>query len=152
MAAGALHTPQILQLSGIGSSSVLGRLGINQIINLPGVGENFQDHPAQYLAVVVTNISDPTQNPAYFDQNKTYDAEMGVLYEEPGRGRGRSRRTAPLRSLQQITSMSRMGALLKRHSSLPPNTSDPASTARSSTALRRSRWPHLGPWLRAQWL
>ncbi|KAL3486519.1 GMC oxidoreductase-domain-containing protein [Aspergillus germanicus] len=60
MAVGALHTPKILQLSGIGSSSVLDRLGINQIINLPGVGENFQDHLAQYLAVVVTNISDPT--------------------------------------------------------------------------------------------
>jgi choline dehydrogenase-like flavoprotein len=86
MAASALHTPKILQLSGIGSSFVLDRLGINQIINLPGVGENFQDHPAQYLAVVVTNISDPTQHPAYLDQNKTYDAEMGVLYEETRTG------------------------------------------------------------------
>jgi choline dehydrogenase-like flavoprotein len=69
MEAGALHTPKILQLSGIRSSSILDRLGTNQIINLPGVGENFQDHPAQYLAVVVTNLTDPTQNPAYRDQS-----------------------------------------------------------------------------------
>jgi choline dehydrogenase-like flavoprotein len=86
MAAGALHTPKILQLSGTGSSSVLDRLGINQIINLPGVEENFQDHLAQYLAVVVTNISDPTQNPAYLDKNRTYDAEMGDLYEKTRTG------------------------------------------------------------------
>ncbi|KAL2851237.1 hypothetical protein BJX68DRAFT_254844 [Aspergillus pseudodeflectus] len=71
----------IMALSGISSSSILDRLGTNQIINLLGVGENYQDHPAQYLAVVVTNLTDPTQNPAYLDQNRTYDAEMGVLYE-----------------------------------------------------------------------
>ncbi|KAL2810042.1 hypothetical protein BJX63DRAFT_444926 [Aspergillus granulosus] len=82
MAAGALHTPKILQLSGIGSSSVLDRLGIKKILNLPGVGENFQDHPVQYLTVAITNLSDPTQDPSYLNQNTTYDAEMGVLYEK----------------------------------------------------------------------
>ncbi|KAL3486518.1 hypothetical protein BJX62DRAFT_241939 [Aspergillus germanicus] len=38
--------------------------------------------------------------------------------------------------------MSRMEALLKRHSSLPRSTSDRESTAPSSTALKRSRWLH----------
>ncbi|KAJ0415356.1 hypothetical protein BJY00DRAFT_317894 [Aspergillus carlsbadensis] len=86
MAAGALHTPKILQLSGVGSPTVLDRLGINQLTNLPGVGENLQDHAVQYLATVVTNISDPTENPAYLEQNTTYDAEMGVLYEQSRTG------------------------------------------------------------------
>ncbi|RPA80065.1 alcohol oxidase [Ascobolus immersus RN42] len=44
MAAGALHTPQLLQLSGIGNPELLEKLGIKTVLNLPGVGENFQDH------------------------------------------------------------------------------------------------------------
>jgi choline dehydrogenase-like flavoprotein len=45
LAAGALHTPQILQLSGIGDTSHLSSLGIETVVNLPGVGANYQDHP-----------------------------------------------------------------------------------------------------------
>ncbi|KAL3480888.1 hypothetical protein BJX99DRAFT_272582 [Aspergillus californicus] len=81
MAAGAVHTPKILQLSGIGSSSVLHSLGVQQVINLPGVGENFQDHPVIYGAITLTNLSDPTQDSSYLTTNATYDAEMGALYE-----------------------------------------------------------------------
>lgn len=50
MAAGAGHTPQILQLSGIGPKSLLSSLGIKTIVDLPGVGKNFQDHPTLYVA------------------------------------------------------------------------------------------------------
>lgn len=50
LAAGAVHTPQILELSGIGSSDILSQFDIPVIINLPGVGNNFQDHP--YVGVV----------------------------------------------------------------------------------------------------
>ncbi|KAG2096742.1 alcohol oxidase [Suillus discolor] len=42
---GALQTPQILELSGIGNPDLLRRLNIPVIIDLPGVGENLQDHP-----------------------------------------------------------------------------------------------------------
>jgi choline dehydrogenase len=44
MAAGAVGTPQILQLSGIGPAPVLQRHGIALQHELPGVGENLQDH------------------------------------------------------------------------------------------------------------
>lgn len=44
LAAGALHTPQILQLSGVGPEKLLKSLGIPVVVNLPGVGTNFQDH------------------------------------------------------------------------------------------------------------
>ncbi|KAL4887224.1 hypothetical protein BJY04DRAFT_225367 [Aspergillus karnatakaensis] len=87
MAAGALHTPKILQLSGIGSSGVLRSLNIKQIIDLPGVGENFQDHPALYGSEEWTKLEDPTQVLAYFYSNATYDAEQGVLYELNRTGR-----------------------------------------------------------------
>jgi choline dehydrogenase-like flavoprotein len=45
LAAGGVHTPQLLQLSGIGPKTVLAAAGIKQKVDLPGVGENFQDHP-----------------------------------------------------------------------------------------------------------
>ena len=41
---GAIHSPQILQLSGIGPGGHLQSLGIEVKHDLPGVGENLQDH------------------------------------------------------------------------------------------------------------
>ncbi|KAF8443688.1 alcohol oxidase [Boletus edulis BED1] len=44
LSAGALQTPQILELSGIGNPNILRKLGIPLKVDLPGVGENLQDH------------------------------------------------------------------------------------------------------------
>ena len=44
LAAGALQSPQLLQLSGIGPGPLLQSFGIPVIRDLPGVGENLQDH------------------------------------------------------------------------------------------------------------
>lgn len=44
LCAGALQSPQLLQLSGIGSEDLLRRHGIPVVANLAGVGENLQDH------------------------------------------------------------------------------------------------------------
>jgi choline dehydrogenase-like flavoprotein len=44
LSAGSIQSPGLLELSGIGSQAVLSNAGIDQIINLPGVGENLQDH------------------------------------------------------------------------------------------------------------
>jgi choline dehydrogenase-like flavoprotein len=52
LAAGALHTPQILQLSGIGDPTHLSTLGIKCIVDLPGVGANYQDHPLLVTAQI----------------------------------------------------------------------------------------------------
>ena len=41
---GAIHTPKVLMLSGIGDQAELQRLGIAVVQHLPGVGQNFQDH------------------------------------------------------------------------------------------------------------
>jgi choline dehydrogenase len=43
---GAMHTPKVLMLSGIGDQAELKRLGIPVVQHLPGVGQNFQDHSA----------------------------------------------------------------------------------------------------------
>ncbi|KII83623.1 hypothetical protein PLICRDRAFT_47095 [Plicaturopsis crispa FD-325 SS-3] len=44
LAAGSYQTPQLLELSGIGDSKVLGAHGIPVLVDLPGVGNNLQDH------------------------------------------------------------------------------------------------------------
>ncbi|MBE7420430.1 MAG: choline dehydrogenase [Ideonella sp.] len=44
LAAGAIQSPQLLQLSGIGPAALLQRHGIPLVLDLPGVGENLQDH------------------------------------------------------------------------------------------------------------
>jgi choline dehydrogenase len=44
LAAGALQSPQLLQLSGIGPAAHLQQLGIPVVHDLPGVGMNLQDH------------------------------------------------------------------------------------------------------------
>jgi choline dehydrogenase len=44
LAAGAIQSPQLLQLSGIGAAPLLRRHGIPVLCDLPGVGENLQDH------------------------------------------------------------------------------------------------------------
>jgi len=41
---GAMHTPKVLMLSGIGDQAELERLGIPVVQHLPGVEQNFQDH------------------------------------------------------------------------------------------------------------
>jgi choline dehydrogenase len=50
LAAGSVHSPQVLQLSGVGPDDLLGTLGIETLIDLPGVGQNFQDHPTLYAS------------------------------------------------------------------------------------------------------
>jgi choline dehydrogenase len=44
LSAGAIQSPQLLELSGIGDQAHLGRLGIPVKAHLPGVGENCRDH------------------------------------------------------------------------------------------------------------
>ncbi|MBE1203423.1 GMC family oxidoreductase N-terminal domain-containing protein [Aminobacter carboxidus] len=44
LSGGAIGTPQLLQLSGVGPAGLLGRHGIEVVHHLPGVGENLQDH------------------------------------------------------------------------------------------------------------
>jgi choline dehydrogenase len=46
---GAINTPQLLQLSGVGNADALGALGIHVVADLPGVGENLQDHLEVYV-------------------------------------------------------------------------------------------------------
>jgi choline dehydrogenase len=46
---GAINSPQVLQLSGVGDARMLSGLGIDVVADLPGVGENLQDHLEVYV-------------------------------------------------------------------------------------------------------
>lgn len=48
--AGAVNSPRILELSGVGDAKLLSSLGIDVVIDNPNVGENLQNHPMVYLA------------------------------------------------------------------------------------------------------
>lgn len=62
LSAGAIHSPQVLQLSGIGDARLLGKYGVQVHHDLVGVGENLHDH----LAVTVQQeITKPYSALAY---------------------------------------------------------------------------------------
>jgi choline dehydrogenase len=56
LAAGAIGSPQILQLSGIGPAALLKQHGIDIEHNLPGVGENLHDHLQVRIIYKVRNV------------------------------------------------------------------------------------------------
>ena len=49
LSGGAINSPQLLQLSGVGNAAELSGLGIDAVADLPGVGENLQDHLEVYV-------------------------------------------------------------------------------------------------------
>lgn len=49
VSAGAIATPKLLMLSGIGDSNYLTQMGIPVLHHLPGVGKNLQEHPAAIM-------------------------------------------------------------------------------------------------------
>ncbi|KAF8808842.1 aryl-alcohol oxidase-like protein [Phlegmacium glaucopus] len=71
LSAGAVKTPHLLMLSGIGPPSGLSPCGIKPIVNLPDVGQNLQDHPLVTSSFSV-NASVTTLDPLL--QNATFSA------------------------------------------------------------------------------
>ena len=49
LAGGAINSPQLLQLSGVGRADDLAALGIPVVADLPGVGDHLQDHLEVYI-------------------------------------------------------------------------------------------------------
>ena len=49
LSGGAINSPQLLQLSGVGHADELSALGLDVAADLPGVGENLQDHLEVYI-------------------------------------------------------------------------------------------------------
>jgi choline dehydrogenase len=75
LAAGVIGTPKLLMLSGIGPASELGRHGIEVVADLPGVGENLQDHPAAYI---IYRAAQPVPEAA-----NNHGEALGLLRSDP---------------------------------------------------------------------
>ena len=56
LSAGAINSPQILELSGVGNGAHLQRFGIDVVSDLHGVGENMQDHLQLRMAYQVSGV------------------------------------------------------------------------------------------------
>ena len=66
LAGGSFNSPQLLQLSGVGSGSLLQSRNVPVIANLPGVGENLQDHftvSLSYRCTKPITVNDAVNNP-----------------------------------------------------------------------------------------
>ena len=68
LAAGAIGSPQILQLSGVGPADWLEELGLPVLADRPGVGRNLQDHLQQRAIYKVTGVR---------TLNETYHSMLG---------------------------------------------------------------------------
>jgi choline dehydrogenase len=80
---GAINSPQLLQLSGIGDADRLSRLDIPVVHDLPGVGENLQDHLEVY--VQCSSKLPVTVAPAYKWRNRPLVGAKWLLFKSgPG--------------------------------------------------------------------
>ena len=82
LSAGPINTPQLLLLSGVGSSEQLSSYGIKTIVESPGVGKNLQDHPLLSNQWFV-NSNDTLDNIA---RNATLANELLVQWVETRTG------------------------------------------------------------------
>ncbi|KAI0049315.1 GMC oxidoreductase [Auriscalpium vulgare] len=84
VSAGAVKTPQLLKLSGIGPSAELSKYGITTIVNNANVGANLQDHP-----LLSSQYSVNTTAQATFDaisQNATFAGDLVAQWESSHTG------------------------------------------------------------------
>ena len=82
LSAGALQSPQLLQLSGIGPASLLQQHGIDVQVDAPQVGANLQDHYQMRMVVKLKNklsLNDDVRNPLKL-------AKMGMYWLFAGKG------------------------------------------------------------------
>jgi choline dehydrogenase len=98
LAAGAIGSPHILQLSGIGERGHLQRHGVQPLVDLPGVGENLQDHLQLRMVYKVQGVKTlNTSAASWFGK-----AKIGIEY-------------ALLRSGPMSMAPSQLGAFAKSH-------------------------------------
>ncbi|HUS55711.1 MAG TPA: choline dehydrogenase [Thermohalobaculum sp.] len=81
LSAGAIGSPQILQLSGVGPGALLAMHGIAPVCDLPGVGGNLQDH---LQARAVYEVTEPTLN----DEVNSFVGRMKIGMDFVFRRRG----------------------------------------------------------------
>ncbi|KDQ14400.1 hypothetical protein BOTBODRAFT_159613 [Botryobasidium botryosum FD-172 SS1] len=130
LSAGTLKSSQILELSGIGDPNILAPLGIDVLVDLPGVGANIQEHIHTSMVVEIEKS----------DEWETYD----VLREDPQYAREQL----------ELYKSSREGAYTMGIGSfafLPLQTINPEAVERMAASLATKIDKLKNPALREQW-
>ncbi|TFY53310.1 hypothetical protein EVG20_g10175 [Dentipellis fragilis] len=89
LCAGAIQSPQVLELSGIGDTAILSKIGVETKVHLPGVGTNVQEHMLCGISYELNDDDkyssrDPLKDPAVFEENlKLYSQGKGLLLLAP---------------------------------------------------------------------
>ena len=92
LSAGALQSPQLLQLSGVGPADLLRGLGIPVVADAPEVGRNLQDHYQARMIVRLKqriSLNDQVRNPVRAREDGVA-MDAGRQRSADVRGRGRS--------------------------------------------------------------
>ncbi|HET9903955.1 MAG TPA: GMC family oxidoreductase N-terminal domain-containing protein [Xanthobacteraceae bacterium] len=161
LAAGALGSPQLLMLSGVGPAQDLQRLGIAPLIDKPGVGANLQDHLQLRLIYKVTGLK--TLNETY--HSLAGRALMGLDYAVRRRGPltmapsqlGAFARSDPSRERANIQfhiqplSLDKFGDPLHTFPALTVSVCNVQPTSRGRIALRSAN-PHEPPTIQPNYL
>ncbi|KAK3328638.1 hypothetical protein B0T19DRAFT_462299 [Cercophora scortea] len=111
VAAGAIHTPQLLQLSGVGPAPLLRKFSINVVADLPGVGANFHDQPSIIIPYNFTNNIEP--NLVTLNTDPVYDASQRARYDQ--------NRTGPyvlVRGLSNYIALPRLSTITTKYRSI----------------------------------
>ena len=74
LSGGAINTPQLLQLSGVGDQHLLRQHGVDLVHHLPGVGENLQDHLEVYIQYA-------SKQPVSIAPGLRWRARPGIAYQ-----------------------------------------------------------------------
>ena len=125
LAAGAIGSPQILQLSGIGPGAVLQPLGIKVRHALDGVGENLQDHLQIRCAYKVASVK--TMNERFAEPGAARGLRGPV---RPDAARADDHGALPARCLREVRSQPRDAQPAVSHPA-----ADPAQVRRAARPL-----------------
>ena len=161
LAAGAIGSPQILQLSGIGSADLLGTLAIPLVHELRGVGENLQDHVQIRMMYKVTGV--PTLNERA--NSLLWRLAMGLEYflfhtgplTQPPSQLGAFARSDPAQPTPNIEwhvqplSLEKFGEPLHPFPAITPSVCNLRPTSRGFVRVTSSD-PHVHPTIRLNYL
>ena len=88
LCAGALNSPQLLLLSGIGPAADLSELGIPLVLDLPGVGKNLMDHMQAPIAYHCTEPVSLVAKDNPLQVRRYHKSKMGLLTSNLGEAGG----------------------------------------------------------------
>ncbi|OQV02240.1 hypothetical protein CLAIMM_07474 [Cladophialophora immunda] len=138
LAAGALQSPQLLELSGVGGRDILERNGISVVVDNPNVGEHFSDHPCIWAGFEVASgvAADVLRDPAAIGHALAeYQAtRSGILSQNQG-----IMAYLPLVDGSGPMSSEVRDELLQKHLA-PPTQAEPASLSTDAPRRRVLRW------------